>query len=92
MTKVKNYLRLYLEESILKGLDKEVLGLAEDLGRRIGDTFHDYSVLITYWEALFFSGHFEGKQKADHFFERHPSVAKYIRAEKQFNLKQFKEI
>ncbi len=62
--------RLYLEESF--GLSQEaqdiVLSTVEGEADVISRLHRDFSVSITYWEALFFSPHFKHQQQADQFF------------------------
>lgn len=82
-------MRLFLEEALLRGGGGEggseeegnviVFEEVQNLAFKISKELNDYSVLITYWEALFFAVRFEMKQKALTILKEHPNLARYVK-------------
>ncbi len=89
-TRLNNYIRLYIEV-LMEEREKEkdptspafaaclrAFQLIENKGRFIADVSKDYSVLINYWEALFFSPEFRSQEEADKMLEENPQVRNLI--------------
>jgi hypothetical protein len=78
LAKIRNYLRLYLEETLAAGDEAEILPLVKREGLAIADLHADYSVLVLFWETLFFSSKFSTQQLSEEFFQEHPKVTRHI--------------
>lgn len=85
LTRTKNYLRLYLQKSYPgnsggrgEEMGKAVLETVLRVGSSVKDTHGDFSVLLHYWETLFFSGRFDDEQRAEEFLKNNPAAPRHI--------------
>lgn len=74
----KNYAKLFVEEAVLNS-NNQLLPAIQTGSLKVASDFGDLSLLLLYWEALFFGPQFEQQQVAETMLDQIPQLVDHIK-------------
>ena len=77
LARCRQYVKLFVEEAVMYP-DSDLVKPIELGCNKVAGEHGDISLLILFWEALFFGGQFEQEQYADMLLDNVPSVLDHI--------------
>ena len=81
LMKCCNYARLFIEEAMLSTANDQLMKPVQLGCSKVATDFADLSLLLIYWEALFFSGEMEHHQLSDLILDNVPALLDQINIE-----------